>query len=55
LPIAGVQNFRQVLLLDLDHKTAVNEEVAKAREEEQSSKVSKNQKTKQSVKKNAGH
>jgi rod shape-determining protein MreC len=55
LPIAGVQNFRQVLLLDLDHKTAVNEEVAKAREEEQSSKVLKNQKTKQSVKKNAGH
>jgi hypothetical protein len=44
-----------VLLLDLDHKTAVNEEVSKVREEEQLNKASKGNKTNQGVKKNAGH
>ena len=55
LPIAGAQNFRQVLLLDLDHKTAVNEEVSKVREEEQLSKISKGNNNNKGVKKNAGH
>jgi rod shape-determining protein MreC len=53
LPIAGAQNFRQVLLLDLDHKTAVNEEVSKVLEDEQLSKISKG--NNKGVKKNASH
>ena len=55
LPVAGAENFRQVLLLDLDHKTAVNEDVSKVREDEQLNKASKNHKTNQGAKKNAGH
>ena len=53
--MAGAENFRQVLLLDLDHKTAVNEDVSKVREDEQLNKASKNHKTNQGAKKNAGH
>jgi hypothetical protein len=44
-PIAAVQSFRQLLLLDLDPATAVNEEVSKVLEQEKIAKSTKNKKS----------
>lgn len=44
-PIAAVQNFRQLLLLDLDPTTAVNEEVSEVLEQEKIAKSTKNKKS----------
>jgi rod shape-determining protein MreC len=43
-PIAEVHNFRQVLLLDLDAQTAVNDEVSKVLENEKQNKALKSKK-----------